>query len=331
MGKPGKRSVRAKAMLNKHGKFDVPGIDSLVSGLCGEDEDDDLLEITTDEQTTDRLIEERIQDVDVNALSGLFLRWSNLACTATPRRGNSGRQQRRKALHAIKLANCMPRGALLKYFAVVQEQDYHIDGHFPDMALDEPPAVNETVATMQIAQTTLKAGLALIHNNARLEKRNKELSFFCKLQYLSVLQYFQTRLLGAGRVAAAVVVATAIFSKVSPDSYKSRCILSWADQYLSCGRIAQSRQGKHPKTHSIIFDEAAKEIVRGTQAITTRGRQVRCVLTTGTCQMVARWVCSATLPGEMDTSSPWSFLMAGRKVLSESSRSAMPGPRRVCR
>jgi hypothetical protein len=177
-------------MLNKHGKFDVPGIDSLVSGLCGEDEDDDLLEITTDEQTTDRLIEERIQDVDVNALSGLFLRWSNLACTATPRRGNSGRQQRRKALHAIKLANCMPRGALLKYFAVVQEQDYHIDGHFPDMAPDEPPAVNETVATMQIAQTTLKAGLALIHNNARLEKRNKELSFFCKLQYLSVLQYF---------------------------------------------------------------------------------------------------------------------------------------------
>lgn len=117
-------------------------------------------------------------------------------------------------------------------------EDFGIAGFFPGPEI-APTPVMETDDLMAAAVMDLLSNPAVkLHNNQKLEKKAKGVSFFARLQLLAVCKYFQVRLQGVLSVAASVQVATAIFSKDSKNSYKSRGIRT-AQQSLGRCRVAR--------------------------------------------------------------------------------------------
>jgi hypothetical protein len=246
------RQKAAKAILGVSGKFTSACArasmnslySELVNLLTGEDVDEDILEISVDEDAVDAQLMEQTVGVSV-------LIWTEAAPTAFVRRGESLRNRQHLKQKQQLLADSVrgKEGSILKHFQPVAPPvvvDYNIEEHLPGQHEEAgvQPVV-ETQERMTVAVEQLKEGVAKVHNNARKEKQRKQFSFFYKLQHLAGMCYFKLRLLGRGKGDASVEVANALFSSVSVNSYKARCIPRWAQGFLATGRISESRHGTH--------------------------------------------------------------------------------------
>lgn len=283
MGRRSPRAQAARSILGSSGKF-VSNADrtsvvtenetdivweelpSLLADLISElmldnaDVDDDILELEAYEKKW------------ILGWSKL-LPWNTSAPVAVQeQRGFSRRSVQRRAQSKRKreLSVQHQAGSIRAFFLPVEQvapedgQDFGVAAFMPDAqpAVAGPPPIVQNENVWRVAITQLDAKLAKIHNNARMEKELKGVSFFSHLQHLSVRRYLALRLSGMHQVEASISVARTVWEKESADSYKSRCIPRWADEYLNNGTISESRQGKHPKTHSIIFNEDAKDLLR---------------------------------------------------------------------
>jgi len=81
-------------------------------------------------------------------------------------------------------------------------------------------------------------------------------------QHLAVRAYFQQRLAGVKKMEASIIVAKEVFAKEAKHSFKAKCIREWADHYLNTGTFKAHKQGKHPKTKSIILKPEVQELLR---------------------------------------------------------------------
>ncbi|CAG8849294.1 21914_t:CDS:1, partial [Racocetra persica] len=81
-------------------------------------------------------------------------------------------------------------------------------------------------------------------------KSNKH-SEVVKARLYTILSYFRLVERGRERIEASIIVAEAAGKGV----YHARCIRAWAINYIKNGEFPISRQGKHPKTWSFLWDD----------------------------------------------------------------------------
>jgi hypothetical protein len=116
---------------------------------------------------------------------------------------------------------------------------------------------------------SLRQGLQLLLERGQNSKIVREHSEFESTQAASVTKYISYRIEGMGKMSASLKAAndhwiikdtvgrTAKIKKLTWKSYKCMCIRVWAAYFLRHRYFPVSKQGKHPKTHSIIYDEDA--------------------------------------------------------------------------
>jgi hypothetical protein len=125
---------------------------------------------------------------------------------------------------------------------------------------------------------TLQEAQTLLSNKGCLSKTEKDMSMFSVFQHASVLRYIQYRLTGESKMKASLFAVQDAwpavggnFDRVKQSAYKCACVRRWTEYFLCHREFAKSKQGKHPKTHCVIYDEAAKvriiDFLRATPAL----------------------------------------------------------------
>eukprot|EP01032_Pedospumella_encystans_P011027 gene11027-12857_t len=255
MGKPSRKQAAARAKKSCYGLFASAISESTKvteehreqHNLNLQDIVDSLLELLQVEpDVDDDELDIGIQYADWENQWADVIQWNNQAMTTNIVRGYSVRseQRRKRNLHLLAESVRDQAGAMHRYYppAVLILNDFGVEAFMPaELGDRNPPEIVETIQRMQEAVQELETREANIHNNARLEKKTKDLSHFAYLQYVSVLRYFQRRLQGHKQVVASVYVAQGIWNKSSPDSYKSRAIVRWSQQFLLNGKISESK------------------------------------------------------------------------------------------
>ena len=110
----------------------------------------------------------------------------------------------------------------------------------------------------------LNTKFAIISKNKHTNAKNT-LDKWDYLAAISICSYLQlVRSEGErSKMASSRLVASTMFQKSrTGDSYKARCIRSWAAVFKATGELPSYRQGKHIKTPTIITDENVQQYLK---------------------------------------------------------------------
>lgn len=263
--------------------------------LYGDEEASDYEGAVSDEDIDDegmKACEEALYKITD---AGVFLEWKNDARTDVPKRkgrggdGDSDRNQRRKRA-AIRSANAEDaetgkmQTKLDGFFRSREEEgdiddDEDLTGYPSDteaqLNLEDKKArltssemATETVMTWEHqAMRALKelTEESIISRNRKEDvKVQKVQSRFDLLRLIAARSYLEAVLLkGKGKMEASQECADSFFIRAKGNgSYKARCIRRWTDDYIHHGKFQECKQGKFPKTFSVLNDVEMQHLLR---------------------------------------------------------------------
>lgn len=121
--------------------------------------------------------------------------------------------------------------------------------------------INRQIAILDGLVSRLEEPLP-VASTKRANKMIRNNHKFTLNQHIAVREYFKMRNQGIKKMEASIMVAKDVFGKDTKHSFKAKCIREWADHYIATGSFKQQRQGKHPKTKTVILKKEVQDLLR---------------------------------------------------------------------
>jgi hypothetical protein len=167
------------------------------------------------------------------------------------------RKEKKKKETAKAAASTHP---LTNYFQpIIRPDSTYTDDEEEDNELEV--TISKKFSTYDDALDELSK-LELLSKDSRVEARRTSM-LWEQLRQLAVTRYFcLMQHDDSSKRRAAATVATVVYGKSNPHSFKCRQIIHWADNYLLTGTFPAHKQGKHPKTASVVTDENVQALLK---------------------------------------------------------------------